>query len=57
MGNHMMGHRQTQINLVSLKMSEVAIVEIQRQPIEIKVIQPLNVVIPSIGVKLLLHPT
>jgi len=57
MGNHMMGHHQTQINLVSLKMLEVAIVEIQRQPIEIEVIQPLNVVIPSIGVKLLLHPT
>jgi len=56
MGNHRMGHRQTQINLISLRVSEVAIVEIQRQPVEIKVIQPLNIVIPSIGVETTIAP-
>jgi hypothetical protein len=51
-----MGHRQTQINLISLRVSEVAIVEIQRQPVEIEVIQPLNIVIPSIGVETTIAP-
>jgi hypothetical protein len=36
--------------------SEVAIVEIQRQPVGIKVNQPLNVVIRTIGVEIILAP-
>ncbi len=34
-----------------MKVLKVAVVEIWKQPVEIEVIQPLNVVIPTIGVE------
>jgi hypothetical protein len=37
-------------------MSKVVIVEIRKQPIGIEVTQPLNVVIPTIGVETIVTP-
>ncbi len=56
MGNHKMGHCQTRVNSTSLRMSKVVIVEIRKQPIGIEVTQPLNVVIPTIGVETIVAP-
>jgi hypothetical protein len=47
MGNHKMGHRQTQVNSISPRLLKVSIAKIHKQPIEIKVIQPFNFVIPT----------
>jgi hypothetical protein len=56
MGNHKMGHRQTRINLTSLKTSKTIVAEIWRQPIGINVIKSLNVVIITIGVETVVAP-
>jgi hypothetical protein len=56
MGNHRMGHRQTQVNLTSQKMLEATIVKIRKQPFRIKVIQSPNVVIITIGVEIMFAP-
>jgi hypothetical protein len=47
MGSHKMGHRQTGVNLTSTKISKMAVAKIQRQLVEIKVTQLLNVIIPT----------
>jgi hypothetical protein len=54
MGNHKMGHHPTQINTSSPRMSEVAIVETQKQPTRIKVTQSLDVVITTIRVEMVI---
>ncbi len=51
-----MGHHQTQINSISPKMSEVAIVEIWRQPTRIKVTQSPNVIITTTRVEKMVAP-
>jgi hypothetical protein len=56
MGNHIMEHCKIQVNLVSPRVSEVAITEIKRQPIGIEVIQLLDDVIPTTGVETIVAP-
>ncbi len=56
MGNHKMGHHQTRVNLTSTKISKMAIAKIQRQLVEIKVTQLLNVIIPTTGMEITLAP-
>jgi len=51
MGNHRMGHCQTQITLASPRVLKVAVVEIWRQCVRLKVIQSFNTVIPTIRVE------
>jgi hypothetical protein len=57
MGNHRMGHHPTQVNITSPRMSKTTIIETRKQPTRIKVTQSFNVVITTIGVEWLLHPT
>jgi hypothetical protein len=56
MGNHIMGHYQIRINLVSPKMSITIVVEIRRQPAGTKVSQSLNVFITTIRVEMVVAP-
>ncbi len=56
MGNHKMGHYQTQINLASLRVSEGSVIEIQRQFVGMEVNKSLNVVITTIGVEIVVAP-
>jgi len=51
-----MGHRQTQVNLASPRVSEMVIVEIQKQPDEIEVIQSFNVIIPITRMETIVAP-
>jgi hypothetical protein len=51
-----MGHHQTRVNLTSTKISKMAIAKIQRQLVEIKVTQLLNVIIPTTGMEITLAP-
>jgi putative effector of murein hydrolase len=56
MSNHKMGHHQTQVNLAPLKVSKTIVMEIRKQLVGIEVIQPLNVVIPTIAVEIVVAP-
>jgi hypothetical protein len=56
MGNHKMGHHPTQVNTSSLRMSKATIVETQKQPTKVKVIQSLNIVITTIGMEMVIVP-
>jgi hypothetical protein len=57
MGNHRMGHCQTQVNSTSPRVLEVVVTKIQRQLIRMEVSKSLNVVIITTKWKRLLHPT
>jgi hypothetical protein len=56
MGDHIMGHCQTQINLISPKVSKTTVVEIRRQPIGIEGTQSPNVFITTIRVEMVVAP-
>jgi hypothetical protein len=47
MGNHIMEHCQTQINVTSPRVSKVIVVETPKQLVKIEVIQSFNVVITT----------
>ncbi len=51
-----MGHHQTGVNSISPRVLEVGVIEIQKQPIKIKVTQSLTVIIPTIGVEIVVVP-
>jgi hypothetical protein len=56
MGDHIMGHCQTRINLISPKVSKTTFVEIRRQPVGIEGTQSPNVLITTIRVEMVVAP-
>jgi hypothetical protein len=52
----MMGHHQTQIDSISPRVLEMAIIEIWRQHVGIEVIQSPNVIITTIWMEMVVTP-
>jgi hypothetical protein len=56
MGNHIMGHHQTQVNSTSQRVSKVVVVEIRRQPIGMEVTKSHNLIIITTRVETIVAP-
>ncbi len=57
MGNHIMGHRHTRVNLASPRVLKIIIVIFQSQLTRIEVIQSPNFIITTIGVETMVAPS
>jgi len=57
MGNQRTGNCPTQVTSTSPKVSKVATIEIQRQPVGLKVIRPLRSILPITRVEIVVAPT